>query len=177
MTPKEKRSGMTAEWLHENLVYVPETGAFMWKVRGAGRMMGKVLGTKVWPGYITMKVDNVIHYAHRLAWLYVHGRWPDYQLDHINGDKADNRIINLREATPAQNSARRRTTRKIAPSRGVFPHGVGFVARIHFEGKRRYLGYFPTAEAAKDAYEAKAREIHGEFRHVEGLPEGETVNG
>lgn len=65
----------------------------------------------------------------------------------------------------------RKTTRKIAPSRGVFPHGVGFVARIHHGGKRHYLGYFSTHQAAKAAYEAKAKEIHGDFAHTEPVSE------
>src|SRR6266853_1344237 len=87
-------------------------------------------------------------------------------LDHIDNNKSNNTISNLREATAAQNAARRPTgQRRIAPSRGVFPHGPGFVARIHFAGKRHYLGYFPTLEGARAAYEAKAKEIHGEFAH------------
>ncbi len=167
MTPKEKNSTLTAQWLRDNLVYEPITGSFMWKVRGPGRMMGKVLGTKVWPGYVTMKVDGTLYYAHRLAWLYVHGEWPEHHLDHIDGVKSNNAISNLRPATSSQNSASRPTKRRVAASRGVMPHGAGFVARIHFEGKRHYLGYFPTLEGAKAAYEAKAKEIHGDFAHVE----------
>ncbi len=163
MTRKEKQSGLTAEWLRE----VPETGAFLWKISGFGRTMGKVLGTRIWSGYLIMKVDGTVYYAHRLAWLYVHGEWPNGNLDHIDSDKSNNAIANLRIATSAENAARRPTLRTIAPSRGVFPHGVGFVARIHFGGKRHYLGYFPTAESAKAAYEAKAKEIHGKFAHQE----------
>jgi len=159
---------LTAEWLRENLTYLPESGVFLWKKRGFGRTMGKVLGCKTGLGYIHMKVDGVVHYAHRLAWLYVHGEWPKKMLDHIDSNKSNNTISNLREATAAQNAARRPTGQRwIAPSRGVFPHGTGFVARIHFAGKRHYLGYFSTLEAAKAAYEAKAREIHGEFAHSE----------
>jgi hypothetical protein len=168
-TKKEAQSNLTAEWLRENLAYEPDTGSFLWKVGGPGRMRGKVLGTKIWSGYLVMKVDGTVYYAHRLAWLYVHGEWPAKSLDHIDGNKANNAISNLRLATSAQNAARRKTTRKIAPSRGVFPHGVGFVARIHKGGKRHYLGYFATAEAAKAAYEAKATEIYGEFAHVEAM--------
>lgn len=167
MTPKETTSLVTAEWLHENVAYEPETGTFLWKKRGFGRMMGKPLGTKIWSGYIVLKFIGTVHYAHRLAWLYVHDEWPSGQIDHIDGDKANNAIANLRIATAAQNSGRRRTKRAIAPSRGVFPHGVGFVARIHRGGKRHYLGYFSTAAAAKAAYETAAKEIYGEFAHVE----------
>lgn len=167
MTPKEKKSTLTAEWLREHMVYVPETGTFMWKVRGPGRTVGKVLGKSGPLGYSQIKVNNILYYAHRLAWLYVHGVWANGQIDHIDGVKTNNAISNLRVATPAQNSARRKTTRRLAPSRGVFPHGPGFVARIHTAGKRHYLGYFSTAEAARAAYEAKAKEIHGEFAYAE----------
>jgi hypothetical protein len=167
VTPKEIESTLTPEWVRDNLAYEPETGSFLWKKRGFGRTLGRVLGTKVWPGYLVLKVNGAVHYAHRIAWLYVYGEWPSGQIDHIDGDKMNNAIANLREATSAQNAARRRTSRKIAPSRGVFPHGVGFVARIHHGGRRHYLGYFATAEAAKTAYETKAKEIHGEFAHVE----------
>lgn len=169
MTQKETKSRLTAEWVRENLAYEPDTGVFLWKKRGFGRTLGKIIGTTVWPGYIVLKLDGEVHYAHRVAWLYVNGVWPDKALDHIDGDKANNGIENLRLATSAQNAARRRTKRTIAPSRGVFPHGAGFVARIHHGGKRHYLGYFPTAVEAKAAYEAKATEIYGEFRHIETL--------
>jgi hypothetical protein len=163
---KEQGSKVTAEWLRANMAYEPETGVFLWKVRGMGRVMGKVLGTKV-GDYLSIKVLGTAHYAHRLAWLYVHGEWPSGLLDHKDENPTNNAIKNLRIATHAQNAARRKTTRVLSPSRGVFPHGVGFVARIHHAGKRHYLGYFPTADAAKAAYEAKAKELHGEFAHVE----------
>ena len=167
MTTKEKKSNLKVEWLRRNMAYEPETGTFIWKVRGPGKTVGKSLGTKIWSGYVTIKVDGVVYYAHRLAWFYTYGEWPEGQIDHIDRNKANNGIANLRISTPAQNSARRATTRRVAVSRGVMPHGTGFVARIHHAGKRHYLGYFATAEAAKAAYEAKAKEIHGEFAHVE----------
>lgn len=165
MTPKEKKSALTCEWLREHMVYVPETGTFMWKVRGPGRTVGKVLGTVNSLGYVQIKVNNVVYSAHRLAWFYVHGQWADGHVDHMDGDKANNAIANLRIATPAQNAAGRKVTRRIAPSRGVFPHGSGFVARIHHAGKRHYLGYFQTVEGAMAAYDAKAKEIHGDFAY------------
>ena len=166
-TKKEQASGLTVEWLRENLDYQRESGVFLWKKRGFGRTMGKVLGTKVWNGYLTMKIEGVVYYAHRLAWFFVHGEWPPGLIDHIDGNAGNNAIGNLRIATASQNLARRETKRTIAPSRGVVPHGPGFVARIHHDGKRHYLGYFKTAAEAKAAYEAKAREIHGDCAHVE----------
>jgi hypothetical protein len=174
MTPKEKKSTLTAEWLREHMAYVPETGTFMWKVRGAGRTVGKVLGTVNSLGYAQIKVNNVVYYAHRLAWFYVNGEWPEGHLDHIDMDKTNNAIANLRRATPSQNAAGRKTYARIAPSRGVFPHGAGFVARIHHSGERHYLGYFPTLEAAKAAYEAKARELHGEFAYQDRVSKADA---
>lgn len=85
----------------------------------------------------------------------------------IDGDKANNAIGNLRVGTSAQNAANRPTKRTVAASRGVMPHGAGFVARLHYQGKRHYLGYHPTLQAAQAAYEAKAKEVHGEFAHIE----------
>ena len=169
MTTKEQKSTLTVEWLREHMVYVQETGTFMWKVPGPGRTVGKVLGSVNKLGYMQLKVAGVIYYAHRLAWFYVYGEWPKLQVDHIDGNKTNNSIANLRDCTAAQNSARRRVSAKIAPARGVFPHGPGFVARIHHNGVRHYLGYFAKLDDAKAAYAAKAKEIHGEFAHVEKI--------
>lgn len=165
---KEKK--LSAAWLRENMAYDSATGEFWWTKPGFGRTVGKRIGSRMWSkgkSYIAMKINGEVYYAHRVAWLYHYGEWPKGFVDHIDEDRTNNAIENLRLATPAENAARRRTTRSIAPSRGVFPHGPGFVARIHFRGRRHYLGYFPTAQAAQAAYEAKAKEIHGEFAHEE----------
>jgi hypothetical protein len=164
-TIKEKRSTLTADWLRENMVYEPEIGVFLWRVRGPGRVMGKTLGSKNWDGYLAMKIMGDLYYAHRVAWLYVNGVWPEGTIDHIDRNRSNNAISNLRLATHSQNSARKRTKRYIAPARGVMPQGPGFVSRIYMNGKRHYLGYFKTVEAASAAYQAKAKEVHGEFAH------------
>ncbi len=166
-TSKEAKSTLTAEWLRENMVYVPETGTLMWKVRGPGRTVGKPLGSKNWDGYVAVKVAGTFYYIHRLAWFYTHGEWPEIAIDHIDGNRSNNAISNLRLATHSQNAARKKTKRHVAPARGVMPQGPGFVARIYMNGKRHYLGYFKTVAAASAAYEAKAKEIHGEFAHIE----------
>lgn len=175
MTRKERKSKLALAWVRENLAYEPETGAFLWKKFGKGRVLDKVIGTKVWQGYLVLKIAGEVHYAHRVAWLYVHGEWPSKAIDHIDGDKANNAIANLRLATSAQNAARRKTTRNLAPSRGVFPHGAGFVARIHHGGKRHYLGYFSTAAAAKKAYETAAKKIHGEFAYTDAPTKQDAI--
>lgn len=166
---KKKESALGLDWLRSNMNYDASTGVFSWSKPGMGRTVGKLIGVNRKPGrdnYLILRVDGGLYYAHRLAWFYVHGEWPNGYVDHIDSNKLNNAISNLRVATSAQNAARRKTTRLIGPSRGVFPHGAGFVARLHHAGKRHYLGYFVTAEAARSAYEAKAKEIHGEFAYA-----------
>jgi len=70
MTPKEKNSTLTVEWLRENMHYDPKTGGFHWKKPGFGRTVGKPIGSKLWTegkSYLTMKVDGTVYYAHRIA--------------------------------------------------------------------------------------------------------------
>lgn len=165
---------LSAERLRELLSYDEETGEFRWRddlvVRAGPRMNGRVAGSHVWDGYIKIKVDGALYSAHRLAWLYTHGKWPVGNVDHIDNNRANNALVNLRIATSAQNSANKGPRKNRAPARGVMPHGPGYVARIHNAGKRHYLGYFTTLEAASAAYEAKAAELHGDFAYAARAP-------
>lgn len=158
---------VTAEYVRQHLDYDQDAGVFRWKSVRPGRKAGAVAGCVQAGGYVGIKLDGRLYKAHRLAWLYVNGQWPSDHVDHVDCNRSNNAISNLRIATPAQNAARRPTKRAIAPSRGVFPHGPGFVARIHHAGKRHYLGYFRSESEARSAYEAKAKEIHGEFAYEE----------
>ncbi len=172
-----KEVSFTHEWLLDNMDFDCETGIFSWKKPGYGRTVGKPIGQDARidaTRYLMMRISGELLYAHRLAWFYVHGVWPDGVIDHIDGNRANNAIANLRVATHAQNAARRKTTRLIGPSRGVVPHQTGYVARINHAGKRHYLGYFTDPEKAKEAYEAKAKELHGEFAHA---PESKVDRG
>ena len=93
------------EQLKELLHYDPETGVFKWKIASAMRIkIGDVAGTLDDKGYIIITVFNKRYRAHRLAWLYTHGKFPENHMDHINGLRNDNRIINLRAVTQAENN-------------------------------------------------------------------------
>ena len=112
-------------------------------------------------GYIVVGVRSHDYAAHRLAWLYVHGVWPVHEIDHINGVKSDNRICNLRDVPKAINSQNKRTTSKnISGLRGVSPSYKGWQARIVVDGASKYLGKFPTKEAAHAAYIDEKRRMH-----------------
>jgi hypothetical protein len=103
--------------------------------------------------------------AHRLAWLHFYGQWPENQIDHRDLDKANNRIENLRPASPSNNSANKKVMKNnVLGVKGVRLHECGkFVARIMHQQKAYHLGVFDTVEQAISARTQKAQELHGEF--------------
>lgn len=121
---------------------------------GAGTIAGGVNSI----GYRRITLFNKQYLAHRLIWLYVHGKWPDGMLDHINRDKLDNRIENLREADMALNVRNRDAYPSKLGVKGVYPRGNKFRASIQVNGKQHHLGMFDTIPEAKAARkEAEAR--------------------
>lgn len=156
--------------LREQVDYDESTGAFTWRVSGRGRFKraGAPAGSRASRGYLRLCVEGLgEHYAHRLAWLYVTGEWPPEQIDHINGDRSDNRISNLRACSLQEN--RRNTIgiptrRKYSRFKGVTKDKYGrWCAQITRDGVGIRLGPFDTEEAAASAYREKAKEVHGEF--------------
>ena len=148
---------LTAERLRSALSYNEETGEFRRLASGGMRCpAGSIAGTTKPNGYRQIAIDSVIFLAHRLAWLHVHGVWPDGQIDHINGNRADNRLDNLRDVTQAINQQNRRAVQKGCLS-GVF--GAHFIkssgryrSSVAANGVSFYLGTFPTAEIANKAF-------------------------
>jgi hypothetical protein len=156
------------ERLKEILSYDPETGAFT-RARDRGRWkFGQRMGTVSADGYINISVDYSIFRAHRLAFVYMTGAEPTAGIDHINGDRGDNRWNNLREAAQVENGMNRTHQRNNRLGlKGVHLHSKTssrpFCARIQARGRAHYLGVFATPEEAKAAYDAASKVLHGDF--------------
>ena len=154
---------LTAERLRELMHYDQGTGIFTRKVSTApNARAGDVVGAPMSAGYLTTTINHKHHLLHRLAWLYVYGAWPTTNLDHINRIRTDNRICNLREATPTQNA---RNMSKASNNTSGHP-GVHWRsdrakwwALIESDGQKHYLGCYSTIEEAIAARKA------GELRY------------
>lgn len=161
---RRKASGLTQARLKELLRYDPATGLFTWLVTRARAKQGTVAG-QVDNGYVMIGVDGVRYQAHHLAYLYVKGVWCEGLLDHDDGDRANNRWANIREATRAQNNRNSKTrSHNKCGLKGVQQHRSGkWASKIQFAGKQHYLGLFDTPEAAHQAYVDAAKAHYGEF--------------
>lgn len=127
---------------------------------------GSIAGNISAEGYRKIKVDRKLCLAHRLAWLWMMGRWPKQEIDHINCRRDQNQWSNLREATLAENRRnKRRCENSGSGKKGVRLHnGTGkWEARITANGKPIYLGLFKRIEDAMAAYEIAALKYHGDF--------------
>lgn len=153
---------LTQEVLKQLLEYDDRTGVF---VRRSGRNEGCIAGG-LKGRYVNILINRKMYQAHRLAWLYVTGEWPENHIDHINGDKHDNRFTNLRAATHSEN--KRNCSKSKANTSGF--KGVDWArseskwrARIKKQGKSHFIGYFDNPADAFAAYCKAAQELHGQF--------------
>lgn len=168
----------------EVVTYDRESGLFHWRTRPATdftnghpwtykiwnkRYAGQVAGTFRADGYVRIAIDEAVFYAHRLAWLLVHGEPVPSEIDHIDGDPGNNRIENLRAATHSANLANSRTHKNnLVGIKGVemSKSGRRFEARIRWQGRRYYVGTYATLEEAMAARREAAERLHGKFaRH------------
>lgn len=153
------------EDLLERLAYDEESGVFTWKVRrGRKAYPGAVAGSLESLGYRQIGTSGRLYMAHRLAWFYVHKSWPEREIDHINGNRDDNRICNLREASRGENT-RNSAIRKDSTTgvKGVSLHRGRYIARIRINGKRIHIGCFSCLSDAEAAVRSARTRMHAEF--------------
>lgn len=170
----------TGKRLKEAFRYDPESGQFYWRIKpGPSVKVGQKVGTIKNRGYEAVRLDGFPFKSHRLAWFFVNGNWPKGQIDHINGIRNDNRIFNLREATPSQNRVNTKTLR--ADNKSGYT-GIKFDKnRNNWRAKigKINCGRHHTIEEAIKARNAKGKEIFGEFfneQHFQRLPAREKRN-
>lgn len=161
-------SDLTQARLKELLHYDPETGVFTWRAESSyrARFSGQVAGSPHCRGYVAMKVDQRRYLAHRLAWLYVHGTWPEGDIDHDNRDRKDNRIANLRDTNQTHNNGNMpRPKHNTSGYKGVHwnKKNRNWVAHISKNKVFHHLGCFDDIVEAAKAYDDAAATLFGEF--------------
>ncbi len=157
---------LTVDLLKHLFDYDKETGNLLWKRQSSKVVkVGDIAGTLKSHGYLCVGINYNSYRAHRLIFLMHKGYLPK-TIDHINGDKLDNRIENLRAATVGQNQHNRKTnSNNTSGYKGVSWHKAcnKWVARITLERKTIHLGYFANAEEAAEVVRAAREELHGSF--------------
>jgi hypothetical protein len=148
------KSNLTHQRLKELVSYDKETGNFFRNVPVANIKAGLVVARPAKNGYVRMHIDGHLYYLHRLAWFYEHNEWP-IAIDHIDGNKQNNKIENLRSATYGQNMQNTSAKTKAASGfKGAYfhPKTKNWQSKIMLDGKTKSLGYYKTPEEAHQAY-------------------------
>lgn len=173
-------------FLNESFKYSPEDGALIWRKRPSdhfatisgwkrfnSRFAGKVAGTVNGQGYIQVKINGVAHNAHRIAWAIHNSIWPDGEVDHISGDKLDNRAVNLRLVSHAENCKNQRlSTANNSGRTGVSldKRDGTWCAYIMGPDKQIYLGRSKDLNEVALLRESAERELGYHRNHGSGKP-------
>lgn len=157
---------LTADRARELLEYSVQHRGLIWRVTRSKAKAGSLAGRPDKDGYLIIGIDGKRYKAHRVVYLMHHGAFPDGDVDHIDCDKQNNLIENLRVADASQNRCNVRL--QVVNSTGF--KGVHFNKNarryrsiIKFKGETRFLGYFDNPEDAHAAYTEAANDMHGEF--------------
>lgn len=152
---------LSHERLTSVLDYNPETGVFTRRVATAVR--GKNVGSLMNNGYHRICLDGQQYLVHRLAWFYTFKEWPKFEIDHINRNKTDNRLVNLRDVRPSENQHNRGVqVTNLSGAKGVSwcMRTHKWVAQITAQRKRYFLGRYDSVATASAAYQTARARLH-----------------
>jgi hypothetical protein len=160
---------MNLEEIQKILRYEPDTGDFYYVIKRGSRRIGDKAGLLYENGYIRIEISGKRYLSHRLAWLFCNKSWPTKFIDHINGDRSDNRIVNLREADQHQNQYNSKKHKDNTTGyKNIRLHRDGkYEVRISVKGKRIQIGSFKTVEEAAQSYNNAVIKYHAEFAYRE----------
>ena len=148
---KISEANLTVDRVNELLSYCPGTGQFIWKIsRKKSAVAGSIAGATNGNGYRQISLDGTVYLSHRLAWFICFNEWPTI-VDHINRDRSDNRLDNLREVSQSiniHNSSNKPSKTGFRNARKV---GNKYQSEIKVNGKSIHLGMFNTPEEASNA--------------------------
>jgi len=158
---------LTREILDTVICECPESGKLVWRY---GRFQGKEIGHNRASGYSEVRISGFSYKKHRVVWAYYYGIEPKGLIDHINGNKTDNRLSNLRLATPSQNGQNAiLQKRNISGFKGVTLQKGNWVVRINIGGKNQYFGTYKDLELAGLVSEQAREKYHGEFAKTQNI--------
>jgi hypothetical protein len=159
-----KELKITADQLRKHLQYCQYSGAFTWVTQVASRKVGTAAGYKNSTGYMVVGLFGCKYRLHRLAWLYVHGHWPTGTIDHIDGNRLNNRISNLRDVPQSINMQNivKPTSANTSGVLGVYwsARRKGFMASVTTAGTQKRRGPYRSIERASSAYLDMKRTLH-----------------
>lgn len=169
----------TAEQIASLIAYEPNTGILTWRYRSLASFSGNERECRRWnarhagknaisclssTGHLTGTISKKHYKAHRVAWAIYYGEWPDADIDHQNGDPADNRISNLRLASKAQNAQNKgKKSNALSSFKGVSKIGGKWKSAINSDKQRTYIGIFDDELTAAVAYDLFTPVMHGDF--------------
>jgi HNH endonuclease len=173
---KVKEASLTADYLRSQLSYNPDTGEFWWKAPKQRRRMDRPAGSMQSGGYrhirITIDGKSLDFFSHRLAWLYVYGVWPKSHLDHIDRNRSNNRLSNLREVNASENNY------NVSKQKDCSSQFIGvswnnrdrlWISTIRRDGIRNGLGYFKCEKEAAMAYNRAALERDPKYHTLNSI--------
>lgn len=161
---------MKKEWLTKELaesLFYYKDGVLYWKDnRGYCRTKDKPVGSLTKSGYFESKLNKKPFKVHRVIFLMHNGYLPEH-VDHIDGNRSNNKIENLRAATPSQNKANQIIYKNNTSGvKGVYFKHKKWGAQISYSGKRKYLGLFDTIELASEFVDLARKMVHQEFARI-----------